>query len=124
MELAAIPDRVDELLRNLRTRDLATAGTPPSVPVRVTEKGWPTGTNPLRNTDHSPHRQAEVLDRVIRTVHGLRPELNITHYVLFGLPDANSSKADPFHRFGIMRDDYSPEQAYATFRSLIEELAG
>jgi hypothetical protein len=97
---------------------------PPSVPILVTENGWPTGTNPLSNTDRSPHRQAEVLDRVIRTVHGLPHELNITHHVLFRLRDADNSKADLFHQFGIMRDDYSPRPAYATFRSLIEELAG
>ena len=59
---------------------------------------------------------------MIRTVHGLRHELNITHYVLFGLRDADSSKADLFHQFGIMRDDYAPKPAYATFRSLIQEL--
>jgi hypothetical protein len=124
MELAAIPARVDGILQDLRTRDLAVAGIPPSVPIRVTENGWPTGTNPLNNTDRSPQRQAEVLERVIRTVHRRRHELNITHYVLFGLRDADSSKADLFHQFGILHDDYSPKPAYATFRGLIRELGG
>jgi hypothetical protein len=49
-------------------------------------------------------------------------ESNISHYMLFGLRDADSSKADLFQKFGIMRDDDAPKPAYATFRSLIQEL--
>ncbi|WP_227877120.1 hypothetical protein [Paenibacillus macerans] len=30
-------------------------------------------------------------------------EFGISHYVLFGLRDADSSKPDLFHQFGIMR---------------------
>jgi hypothetical protein len=70
----------------------------------------------------SPDRQAEVLDAVIRTVHKLRHELNISHYMLFGLRDADSSPADLFHQFGILRDDYTPKPAYHAFRQLVREL--
>jgi hypothetical protein len=122
VELAAIPGRVEELLRDLRFRDLAAAGVPASVPIRVTENGWPTGTNPLNGTHRSPHRQAEVIDAVVRAVHRLRRELNISHYMLFGLRDADSSEPDLFHQFGILRDDYTPKPAYHTFRQLIHEL--
>jgi hypothetical protein len=110
------------LLRDLRLRDLATAGIPASVPVRVTENGWPTGTNPLTGTCRSLARQAEVIDAVVRTVYRLRRELNISHYMLFGLRDADSSKPDLFHQFGIMHDDYTPKPAHHTFRQLIREL--
>jgi hypothetical protein len=122
VELAAIPGRVEELLGDLRLKDLATAGIPASVPIRITENGWPTGTNPLNGTPRSPARQAEVIDAVVRTVHRLRRELNISHYMLFGLRDADSSEPDLFHQFGIMRDDYTPKPAYHTFRQLIHEL--
>ena len=123
VELTAIPGRVEELLRDLRLRDLATAGIPGSVPIRVTENGWPTGTNPLNGTHRRPARQAEVINAVVRTVHRLRRELNISHYMLLGLRDADSSEPDLFHQFGIMRDDYTPKPAYHTFRQLIRELS-
>ena len=122
VDLAAIPGRVEEVLRDLRRRNLTAAGIPASVPIRVTENGWPTGINPLNGTRRSPARQAEVIDAVVRTVHRLREELNISHYMLFGLRDADSSEPDPFHQFGIMRDDYTPKPAYHTFRQLIGEL--
>lgn len=122
LELAAIPGRVEGLLQDLRLRDLATAGIPASVPIRITENGWPTGTNPLTGTCRSLARQAEVIDAVVRTVHRLRRELNISHYMLFGLRDADSSEPDLFHQFGIMHDDYTPKPAYRTFRQLIREL--
>jgi hypothetical protein len=122
VELAEIPGRVEELLGDLRLKALAPAGIPASAPIRITENGWPTGTNPLNGTPRSPARQAEVIDAVVRTVHRLREELNISHYMLFGLRDADSSEPDPFHQFGIMRDDYTPKPAYHTFRQLIGEL--
>ncbi|EGW41495.1 hypothetical protein DOT_0505 [Desulfosporosinus sp. OT] len=52
----------------------------------------------------------------------MRLALNISHYELFGLRDADSSKEDLFHQYGIMRDDYSPKPAYDTFKRLINEL--
>jgi len=122
VDLADVPDRVGDLLGALRSRHLPRVGIPASVPIRVTENGWPTGTNPLTNATRTYEHQAEVLDTVIRTVHRLAGELNITHYMLFGLRDADSSEPDLFHQFGIMRDDYTPKPAYATFRSLIHEL--
>jgi hypothetical protein len=122
LELAAIPGRVEELLGDLRLRDLLSAGIPASVPIRVTENGWPTGINPLNGTYRSLARQAEVIDAIVRTVHRLRQELNISHYMLFGLRDADSSQPDLFHQFGIMHDDYRPKPAYHTFRRLIREL--
>ena len=41
--LSAIPSRVEQVLRDLRERDLPTAGLG-RVPIRVTESGWPTDT--------------------------------------------------------------------------------
>jgi hypothetical protein len=92
------------------------------VSIRVTENGWPTGKNPVANIERTYDRQTEVLEIVIRTIYNLRQELNISHYELFGLRDADSSKEDLFHQYGIMRDDYSPKPAYDTFKRLIREL--
>lgn len=111
-----LPATVERLLRDFRERDLAAAGIPPSVPIRICENGWPTG------PDRPEEQQAIVLERIIRTVHALRTDLNITHWELFTLRDADSSKNDLFHRFGVLRDDYSPKPAFHTLRRLISEL--
>jgi hypothetical protein len=119
---AEIPARVARLLRELRADHLPRCGIPDTVPIRVTENGWPTGTNLLTGTERTGDRQATVVATVVRAVHDLADELNITHYMFFGLRDADSSRADPFHQFGILRDDYTPKPAYAVFRSLIAQL--
>jgi hypothetical protein len=51
----------------------------------------------------------------------LRGKLNITHYELFSLRDADTANPDLNHQFGIMRDDYSPKPAFESYRKLIEE---
>ncbi|MTK63673.1 MAG: hypothetical protein F8N15_03885 [Methanobacterium sp.] len=122
LDLKEITTSVERTLRNLREKDLVTAGIPASVPIRVTENGWPTGKNPVANIERSYERQTEVLEKVIRTIYNLRQEINISHYELFGLRDADSSKDDLFHQYGIMRDDYSPKPSYNTFKKLIQEM--
>lgn len=122
LNLKEIPTSVERTLRNLREKDLVTAGIPTSVPIRIAENGWPTGKNPIANIERTYEHQAKVLELVIRTIYNLHHELNITHYELFGLRDADSSKDDLFHQYGIMRDDYSPKPAYYTFKKLIQEL--
>jgi exo-beta-1,3-glucanase (GH17 family) len=112
---------VGQILRNLRKQNLPAAGIPDSVPIRVTENGWPTGNNPFTGMERSYARQAEVMESIIRTIYGLRTEYNISHYEFFGLRDADSLKEDLFHQFGIMRDDYAPKPAYDLFKRLIEE---
>jgi hypothetical protein len=114
--LDALPGAVERLLRDFRERALATAGIPASVPIRICENGWPTG------PDRPEHQQAAVLEAIIRTVHRLRSELNVTHWQLFTLRDADSSKDDMFHRFGVLHSDYSPKPAFETLRRLIAEL--
>jgi hypothetical protein len=113
---ADLPATVERLLRDFRSRDLATAGVPASVPIRICENGWPTG------PDRSEEQQALVFEQIIRTVYALRVELNVTHWELFTLRDADSSRDDLFHRFGILRDDYSRKPAFYTLQRLIAEL--
>jgi len=117
-----IPASIEHTLRDLREKSLATAGIPASVPIRITENGWPTGKNPIANIERPYERQAKVLETVIQTIYGLRQELNISHFELFDLRDADSSKDDLFHQYGIMRDDYTTKPAYYTFKKLIQEL--
>jgi hypothetical protein len=116
IELARLPVAVTWLLRAYRERTLPIVGIPAGTPVRICENGWPTGPGRAEST------QALVLESILRTVHGLRAELNVTHWELFTLRDADSSKDSLFHRFGVLRDDYSAKPAFGVLRDLIAEL--
>jgi hypothetical protein len=109
---------VEGVLTHFRRVNLVAAGIGGSVPVRVTENGWPTG--PGRSAD----RQAEVLETVVRVVHRLRSELNITHYEFFLLRDGDSGRAEMGAQFGLLRDDYGRKPAFDVYRRLIAELGG
>ncbi|TVY00323.1 hypothetical protein [Paenibacillus cremeus] len=122
MDVSDVPASVERTLRSFRETDLPLCGIPASIPIRVTENGWPTGMNPFIQKERTYEQQCQVLETVIRTVYRLRNELNITHYELFGLRDADSSKDDLFHQFGIVRDDYSPKPAFQVYQRLIQEL--
>ncbi|HEX2822623.1 MAG TPA: hypothetical protein VHO07_20980 [Streptosporangiaceae bacterium] len=114
--LDRLPGAVDWLLRTYRERDLAGAGIPATVPIRICENGWPTG------PDRPEQTQSDVLETILRTVHALRAELNVTHWELFTLRDADSSRDGLFYNFGVLRDDYSRKPAFARLRALIAEL--
>ena len=116
-----IPEAVDGILGALRAR-LDAVGLTRSVAIRVTENGWPTGTNPLTGRVRTEPEQADVLDTVVRAVSESREKHGVSHYVLFGLRDADSHNPDLFHQYGIVHDDYSPKPAYASYRALIREL--
>lgn len=47
LHLDEIGASVERILRNLRESNLIKAGIPVSIPIRVTENGWPTGQNPF-----------------------------------------------------------------------------
>jgi hypothetical protein len=102
------------LLRDYRERALAQAGVRAAVPIRICESGWPTG------PERSEEDQAAALEAVIR---GAASVPGVTHWELFTLRDADSSKPDLFHRFGVLRDDYSPKPAFEVLRRLIAELS-
>ena len=108
---------VESVLTHFRTVSLAAGGIPASVPIRITENGWPTG------PDRPPERQAAVLETIVRTVHELRGPLNITHYEFFSLRDA-AWDVSGFREFGLLREDYTPKPAFETYRRLIAELGG
>ena len=46
-------------------------------------------------------RQSEVITTLLKSVHYVAAELNVTHYVVFDLRDADSAKPDLFHQYGI-----------------------
>ena len=107
------------VLETMRIEWLPAAGIPETVPIHVTEHGWPTG------PDRPEERQSEVFDCVVRTIAGARQRLNIARYTIFALRDSESfaveSAGNIFFHFGLMRSDYSAKQAFETCRRLIAE---
>ena len=83
----------------------------------LSENGWPTSPGRPEET------QARVLETVVRTVSDLGAELNVTHWELFALRDADSSGEGLFYHFGVLRDDYSAKPAFGVLRNLIAELS-
>jgi len=118
IELGDLDASVDSILRMFRHHALPIAGIGSATAIRICENGWPTGPG------RPEQRQAEVLDAVLRAVHARRRELNITHWELFALRDADSSRDSPFHQFGIVSDDYTPKPAFERLRQTIAELRG
>ena len=114
--LDAIRDAVVAVLGHYRNVNLASATIPMSTPLHITENGWPT------SATRPEDQQADVLETIIRAVHAQRGPLNITHYELFDLRDADSANPDMGFHFGVMRDDYSPKPAFQRYRQLIGEL--
>lgn len=120
------------VLKKFREQDLTGAGIPSSVPIRITENAWSTGSN------RSYEQQAKTIEIIIRTIYALKGELNITHYEYHQLRDADSSEFEGDidnnseyheaatllrqHQFGLLKDDYTQKPAFETYRKLIEEL--
>ncbi len=109
---------VTGVLTAMRQNWLPAAGIPPTVPIHIAEHGWPTG--PGRSVE----QQCVVLEKVVRTIHEAREQLNIERYTLFSLRDTDSSAEhtnDTFYHFGILRDDYSAKPAFEIYRKLVEK---
>jgi hypothetical protein len=111
----SLEDAVYLVLKGFRETSHKAGNIPPSLPIHITENGWPT------NSARSPEKQAETLERIVRTVYRYRQELNVTHYEYFDLRDANSADTENL-QFGLLRDDYSPKPAFKVYRRLIAEL--
>jgi hypothetical protein len=104
------------LLRALRDEALPIAGIGAATPIRTCESGWRPG--PTGPKSAKPRCSTACC----APCNALRRELSITHWELFALREADSSRDDPFHRFGVVRDDYTPKPAFDRLRRTIAEL--
>ena len=116
--LDQLDSAVGWLLGSFREQALPIAGIGPAVPIRICENGWPTGPG------RSEAQQADVLETVLRAVHARRDGLNVTHWELFTLRDADSANSAMLHQFGVLHDDYSPKPAFGRLCELFAELGG
>ncbi|RKT55460.1 hypothetical protein [Saccharothrix australiensis] len=100
-------------LDHLRGHSLPRAGIPPEVPLRVVENGSPSG--PPRDE----RAQRDSLTDMIDAVLDRREALNVTHYELFSLRDADSGSPEPTGTLGLVTDTYRPKPAFAAYRDLV-----
>ncbi|NJP94352.1 hypothetical protein HCN51_33770 [Nonomuraea sp. FMUSA5-5] len=111
----ALAGLTEHALRHLREHRMPRAHLGPEVPLHVAENGTPTGPG------RTPADQAARLDIMIRTVAACAARLNVTHYELFGLRDADSGRDEPTARLGLTTSDYRPKPAYDVYRRLIAQ---
>jgi hypothetical protein len=106
-------DGIVAALDDLRVCRMPLAHLGAGVPIHVEENGWPTG--PGRPEE----RQVAALRDMVTTVDEFRGTYNVTDYRWFDLRDHNSSSDNFQHRYGLLRDDYSPKPAFAAYRDLV-----
>jgi len=85
-----------------------------SVPIWITENGYPT--TPLL---HSAAEQAQSLSSMIDTVHAYAGTYGVSDYRWFNLRDNDSQGLGTFDTDGLLRDDYSPKPSFAEMRARI-----
>ena len=108
---------MDGALSALRLIYLPIAGIPHTVPLRVSETGYPTGSG---RTDAM---QETVMEAAIHAVYHARATYNINGLRWFDLRDADSSSPSFENQYGLMRDDYSPKPAFGAYRTLVASLS-
>jgi hypothetical protein len=108
---------MDQALRVLRATYLPLAGIPHTVPLHLSEMGYPTGPG---RTDAA---QVTVMKAAVDAVYQARGTYNITGLRWFDLRDADSSSSSFESQYGLMRDDYSPKPAFGVYRALVARLS-
>ena len=91
-------------------------GLADSLPIRVSEAGWPT------DSIRSETQQASVLDDMVRAVHDYRGTFNVTDFSWFTLWDADVAPLSKEAHYGLLRPDLSPKPSFALYADLIQEL--
>ena len=102
----------------LRECFLPYAGIGESVPIHVTENGWPTGPG------RSYEEQQAALREMAGAVCEYRGNYNVTDYRWFSLRDGNSDAPDFQQQYGLLRDDYSSKPAFDAYRDVIGACGG
>lgn len=107
---------IDGALHATRATYMPLAGIPHTVPLQVSETGYPTGPG------RPDAMQVTVMKAAVEAVYRARANYNITGLRWFDLRDADSSSSSFESQYGIMRDDYSPKPGFSAYRSLVARL--
>ena len=111
-------DGMVNALSVLRECFLPIAAIPDSVPIHVEENGYPT-LEPSR----SYAEQESAMREMVGAVDEFRGTYNVTDYRWFDLRDHRTSSPNFQQQYGLLRDDYTPKPAFATYAELVEGLS-
>lgn len=106
---------VASALQSLRQTYMPLAGLGQSVPIHVSEIGYPTG--PGRTYVN----QEAVMASSVDSVESLRVADNITGYLWFDLRDANTASVSFESHYGLMTDAYAPKPAFGLYKQLVAQ---
>ena len=103
-----------EAAATMRRCYLPMAGIPASVPLWVTENGYPT-----RGGSLGEGEQRDALVDMVRATRAIARTYGVTDYRWFNLRDNDSAGVGMFDTCGLLRDDYSRKPSYDAMRRLI-----
>jgi hypothetical protein len=103
-----------EAAATMRRCYLPMGAIPRSVPLWVTENGYPTRGGQLGESE-----QASALTEMVTAAHEVAATYGVTDYRWFNLRDNDSAGTGMFDTDGLLRDDYSRKLSYAALRSLM-----
>jgi hypothetical protein len=108
---------IESALRTMRQRYIPLAGIRASVPLHISENGYPTGPG------RTEAMQVTAMKAAIAAIESQRAGYNVTDYRWFDLRDADSTGNSFESRYGLLNDDYSPKAAFAVYRDLVASLS-
>jgi hypothetical protein len=105
-----------QAIQSTRSTYMPLAGLPASVPIQITETGYPTGPN------RTTASQEAALESEVDTANGLRSTDNVSALEFFDLRDAITNSTVFEDQYGMMTDQWVPKPAFTEYQSLITQL--
>ncbi|HWF72947.1 MAG TPA: hypothetical protein VG186_06365 [Solirubrobacteraceae bacterium] len=113
---SAVRQATVQSLSTLRQTYMPLAGIPASVPMHVSENGYPTGPG------RTYAMQSSALQAMVHAVVDYSGTFNVSDYSWFDLRDADSSSTSFESQYGLMTDTYAPKPAFAVYQQLVASL--
>ncbi|HWF49880.1 MAG TPA: hypothetical protein VG294_04455 [Solirubrobacteraceae bacterium] len=113
---AAVRQGTVQALSTMRQTYMPLAGIPASVPMHVSENGYPTGPG------RTYAMQSTALQTMVHAVVDYSGTFNVSDYRWFDLRDADSSSTSFESQYGLMTDTYTPKPAFAIYQQLVASL--
>jgi hypothetical protein len=92
---------------------MSAAGIPGTVPLHISENGYPTGPG---RTDAM---QTAALRSAVRALDSVCARFRVTDYRWFDLRDADSTGSSFEDHYGLLHADYRPKPAFAVYRRIV-----
>lgn len=100
---------------SLLRHHMSSAGIPASMPLHISENGYPTGPG------RTEAMQVTAMRAAIAAVVAARSVFHVSDYRWFDLRDADSSSDSFENAYGLMTDSYTPKAAFSAYRDLVAQ---